>query len=82
MLAHIYITPKPDILDPQGKAVANALLDLGYDEVKEVRVGKFMTLEFDPVPGRDPLPRLEEMCRRLLANINVETFRIELDERK
>ena len=80
MTARIYITPKPDILDPQGKAVANALHDLGYQEVTEVRIGRYITLELDGAPGPQTQLRLEEMCRRLLANINVESFRIELTE--
>lgn len=80
MTALVYITPKPDILDPQGKAVGNALRDLGYDEVQDVRVGKYITLELKPRPGEDPRQRLEEMCRRLLANINVESYRVEITE--
>lgn len=80
MKARIYINPKPDILDPQGKAVASALHDLGYREVSEVRIGRYVTLELENIPGQDPRARLEEMCRRLLANINVETFKIEISE--
>lgn len=78
MTVRVYITPKPDILDPQGKVVGNALRDLGYDEVQEVRVGRYITLEISPQPGQDPRERLEEMCRRLLANINVESYSIEI----
>jgi phosphoribosylformylglycinamidine synthase len=80
MTARVYISPKPDILDPQGKAVGNALRDLGYNEVEEVRVGRYITLEITPVQGEDPMRRLEEMCRRLLANINVESYSIEITE--
>ena len=80
MTALVYITPKPDILDPQGKAVGHALQDLGYDEVDEVRVGRYITLELSPKEGTDTEERLKEMCRRLLANINVESYRIEIVE--
>ena len=80
MTALVYITPKADILDPQGKAVGNALRDLGYEEVSEVRVGRYITLEVQPREGEDVYKRLEEMCRRLLANINVESYRIEIVE--
>jgi len=79
-MARIHISPKPDILDPQGKAVNSALHDLGYREVSEVRVGRYITLEIQPQPGQDSRARLEEMCRRLLANINVETYTIEIHE--
>ena len=80
MNARVYIIPKPDILDPQGKAVGNALKDLGYDEVTDVKVGRFITLELSTQSGKDVRGRLEEMCRRLLANINVETYTIEISE--
>ncbi len=76
----VYITPKSDILDPQGKAVGGALQDLGYDEVEEVRIGRYITLEVSPKAGYDIKERLDEMCRRLLANINVESYKIELVE--
>jgi phosphoribosylformylglycinamidine synthase len=80
MTARIYITPKPDILDPQGKAVASALHDLGYQEVSEVRIGRFVTMELKGSGSPENRQRIEEMCRRLLANINVETFKIEISE--
>lgn len=80
MIVKVYISPKPDILDPQGKAVLNALKDLGYNEVEDVRVGKYITLDLKIQPGLDVKTRLEEMCRRLLANINVESYSIEITE--
>ena len=72
--------PKPDILDPQGKTVGRALHDLGYDEVTGVRVGKYITLEIEPKPAQDIKVRVEEMCRRFLANLNVENYSIEISE--
>lgn len=80
MTVKVIITPKPDILDPQGKAVGHALHDLGYEEVTDVRVGKYMVLELTATPGENPVERVEEMCRRLLANINIESFSIETSE--
>ncbi|TKJ40250.1 phosphoribosylformylglycinamidine synthase [candidate division LCP-89 bacterium B3_LCP] len=80
MTANVYITPKQDILDPQGKAVGNALRDLGYNEVTDVRVGRYIILKIDSVDDQDPRQRLEEMCKRLLANINVESYKIEIME--
>ena len=76
----VYITPKSDILDPQGKVVGSALQELGYDEVEEVRIGRYITLEVSPKAGYDVNERLDEMSRRLLANINVESYKIELAE--
>lgn len=80
MKVKVIITPKPDILDPQGKAVGNALHDLGYEEVTDVRVGKYIVLELNSTPGKGSIERVEEMCRRLLANINIESFSIETSE--
>ncbi|MCX6639299.1 MAG: phosphoribosylformylglycinamidine synthase subunit PurS [bacterium] len=80
MLVKIVITPKPEILDPQGKAVAGALKDLGYDEVSDVKVGKYIILKLSPSPGLKLEERVDEMCRRLLANINVESYTVEILE--
>jgi phosphoribosylformylglycinamidine synthase subunit PurS len=80
MIVKIYITPKPDILDPQGKAVASALKDLGYDEVSDVKIGRYIIMRLSPSPNLDLESRIKEMCRRLLANINVESFTIEIEE--
>ncbi len=77
MRARVYITLKPGVHDPAGKAVQGGLAHLGYDDVQDVRIGKFIELEIsgdDPVAAR---PRVEEMCRRLLANTVIESFRVE-----
>jgi phosphoribosylformylglycinamidine synthase PurS subunit len=78
MLARVYITLKPGVHDPAGKAVQGGLGHMGYDDVRDVRIGKYIELEIsgdDPVTAR---PRVEEMCRRLLANTVIESFRVEL----
>jgi phosphoribosylformylglycinamidine synthase len=77
--ARVYITPKQGILDPAGKAVERSLHALGFGEVKEVRLGKYvqLTLEGD---RQTVAQRLDEMCRRLLANGVIEDYRFELDE--
>lgn len=77
--AKVYVTPRTSVLDPQGKAVSGALHSLGYDEVEDVRIGKFMELR---VSGSDPAAaraRVEEMCRRLLANTTIEDYRFEIE---
>lgn len=76
MKARIYVTLKGGVLDPQGKAVRHALHELGYPEIADVRVGRYLELEVGDGGSR---PRLEEMCRRLLANPVIEDFRIEVD---
>ena len=80
MKARIHIRLKPEVLDPQGKAIGNALKGLGFDGVGEVRQGKLIELELaesDPVAART---RVEQMCRQLLANPVIETFAIDLTQ--
>ena len=72
--------PKPGVLDPQGTAVGQALAALGFAGVGEVRQGKVFDLdlgESDPARAREAI---DTMCRKLLANTMVESYRIELDD--
>lgn len=75
---HVYVTPKAGVLDPQGAVVQKALADLGYSGVDEVRIGKFITLEV--ADGPDLAARVDEMCKRLLANTVIEDYRFEVIE--
>jgi phosphoribosylformylglycinamidine synthase subunit PurS len=80
MKARIHIMPKPGVLDPQGKAIGHALASLGFAGIGEVRQGKVIDLdlvETDPVEAR---ASLEAMCRKLLANTVVESYRIDLED--
>jgi phosphoribosylformylglycinamidine synthase len=79
-VARIRVTPKPAILDPQGKAIASSLHALGYDEVGEVRLGKYIELEVGADDRAAAGQRVEEMCRRLLANDIIENFSFELED--
>ncbi|MEW6724761.1 MAG: phosphoribosylformylglycinamidine synthase subunit PurS [Bacillota bacterium] len=79
-LARIYITLKHGVLDPQGQAVQSALAHLGYDQVDDLRVGKFMELKLEAA-GADEAGRLvDEMCQKLLANPVIENYRYEISE--
>lgn len=80
MLARVYVTPKRGILDPQGKAIARSLHDLDYVEVGEVRMGKYIEIELRDLSKEEAERRVEEMCRRLLANSVIEDFRFEVGE--
>jgi phosphoribosylformylglycinamidine synthase len=81
VLARVYVTPKRSILDPQGKAVQNSLHVLGFREVQDVRVGKYIELRLgDDAQRETATARVREMCERLLANGVIEDFRVELDE--
>jgi phosphoribosylformylglycinamidine synthase len=79
MKARVCITLKPGVLDPQGKAIGNALAALGFAGVGEVRQGKLIEFELretDPALARAEIGR---MCRNLLANPVIEDYAIELD---
>jgi len=80
VVARVYVTPKRGILDPQGKAVQHSLHALGFAEVQDVKVGKYIELRLRDA-GRDAIAaRLREMCERLLANGVIEDFRFEVGE--
>lgn len=80
MLAKVYVTPKKAILDPQGKAIANSLHSLQYDEVADVRMGKYLEIRLHGLSRIQAEQRVEEMCRRLLANLVIEDFHFDITE--
>ena len=78
-MAKVYVTLKRGVLDPQGSAVARSLRSLGYTEVSDVRLGKFIELKLqEGSPPEEVRRRLDEMCRKLLANTVIEDYRIEM----
>lgn len=79
-LARVYVTPKDGILDPQGKAVQQSLQALGYPEVGEVRIGKYLEVRLADVSRESAEARVQEMCERLLANHVIEDSRFEIVE--
>jgi phosphoribosylformylglycinamidine synthase len=80
MLAKVYVTPKKAILDPQGKVIAHSLHALDYTEVTDVRMGKYLEVCLSGLSRAQAEQRVEEMCRRLLANLVIEDFRFEIVE--
>ena len=78
MKAKIYVTLKRGVLDPQGKAIHASLTHLGIDGVEDVRVGKFMEITLKEIGREEARRRLDEACRRLLANTVIEEYRIEI----
>ena len=78
MKAEVYITLKPGLLDAQGKTVKSALDSLGFRGVKEVRMGKYVEIELNGARPTTAKKAVEQMCKKLLANPVVETYRIEL----
>ena len=80
MKATIYISLKNGVLDPQGKAIENALGQLGFDGVENVRQGKMIELELADSDVNQAHDRLQEMCEKLLANTVIENYDIRLNE--
>ena len=78
MLAQIHVTFKEGVLDPQGKTVHHTLNDLGYDEVLDVHIGKYLEIKLDSASEEEAEIRVQEMCKRLLANTVIESFRFKL----
>ncbi len=79
MKARIKVTLKNGVLDPQGKAIENALEGLGFDGVDNVRQGKFLELELAESDEAEARRAVEQMCEKLLANTVIENYEIELD---
>ena len=80
MKAKIRITPKTGVLDPQGKATAHALAALGFGGVSGVRQGKYIELELSEKDPKKASAEVEEMCKKLLANMVIEDYRVEIQE--
>ena len=78
MRARITITLKPGVLDPQGKAIQGALGSLGFSGVEEVRQGKVIDITVADTDEAAARERLNAMCERLLANMVIENYAIEL----
>ena len=77
MKARVFVTLKPGVLDPQGKAIHHALEGLGFSGVQDVRAGKLIELEL--ADGTSDTA-IEDMCRKLLANTVIEDFRVDVGD--
>ena len=77
--ARVFVTLKEGILDPQGKTVLRALKSLGYEEVDDLRIGKYMELTLDGEDREKLEARVLEMCEKLLANPIIENYRVEVE---
>jgi phosphoribosylformylglycinamidine synthase subunit PurS len=77
VIVRVLVRLKPGILDVQGAAVKRALDGLGFDDVRELRVGKLLELDVEAATEGHARARVEEMCRRLLANPVLEDFVVE-----
>ena len=79
MNAKVYVTLKKGILDPQGKSVKHALDSLGFEGVKDVRIGKYMEVTLEEGTADEVEKTVTSMCEKLLANTVIEDYRVEVE---
>jgi phosphoribosylformylglycinamidine synthase subunit PurS len=83
MKARIYVTLKPSVLDPQGKAIHHAIETMGYRSVADVRQGKYFEVELEANASSERLrAEIEKIARDVLSNPVIEDYRVELDSEK
>lgn len=78
--AQIYVTLRPSVLDPAGVAVQSGLKNLGYDNVEQVRIGKYIEMKLTAASEEEARQQLERACDQLLANPVIENYRFDLKE--
>ena len=73
----VTITLKKDVLDPQGKVVQNTLQNLGMDNLKNIRQGKYFEIELNDVDQKKAEKKVDDMCKKLLANLIIEDYKVD-----
>ncbi len=73
----VTIVLKKDVLDPQGKVVLNTLINLGFDQLKNIRQGKFFEIEIKDMDQDKAEKEIKEMCEKLLVNLIIEDYKID-----
>jgi phosphoribosylformylglycinamidine synthase len=76
MKISIIITLKNDVLDPQGKIIQQALAGMGFNDVNDVRQGKYFQININENDKKKAESKVEEMCKKLLANLVIEDYKI------
>jgi phosphoribosylformylglycinamidine synthase PurS subunit len=79
-LAKVYITLKPTVNDPQGLTIKGALHNLGFTSVEDVRAGKYIEVRIKDNNPAKAKEQINEMCRKLLANPVIESYRFDLEQ--
>jgi phosphoribosylformylglycinamidine synthase subunit PurS len=79
VIAKVIVTPKPVVNDPQGLTVRQGLATLGFREVSDVRVGKYIEVNLEVSTEHEARQRVEAMCKQLLANHVIEDYRFEIE---
>ena len=70
------ITLKKEVLDPQGKVIKGALDDMGFNNIHEIRQGKYFEIDIDEKDKKKAEEQVENMCKKLLANLVIEDYKI------
>lgn len=78
----VYVTYKESILDPQGEAVRGAVHRMGFDEIDDIRIGKYFEIKVSKQEERSVEEVIETVCDKLLANVVMESYRYEIEEVK
>ena len=78
--ARIYVTLRPSVLDPQGVAIKSGIQHMGYDNVEQVRIGKYIEMTLSATDEAAAKSELDRICDQLLANPVIETYRFDLME--
>ncbi|HIC11576.1 MAG TPA: phosphoribosylformylglycinamidine synthase subunit PurS [Candidatus Pelagibacter sp.] len=76
MKVKVIVTPKNGVLDPQGKVIQQTLNGMGFSSVNEVRQGKYFDIEINEKDEAKTKARVEDMCKKLLANLVIEDYQI------
>lgn len=80
MKANVYVTLKPSVLDPQGKTVMNSLHSLGYQNISDVRVSKYIEITSEDRDVERFRKDIEQICNKVLANPNIETYHYDITD--
>ena len=76
MKVSVTVTLKKDVLDPQGKAIEKTLENMGYNNIENVRQGKFFEIEINDIDKKKAESVIEEICKKLLTNMVIEDYSI------
>ena len=76
MKISVVITLKKDVLDPQGKVIHQALNGMGFNDINEIRQGKYFEIDTKQNDPKKAKGKVEEMCKKLLANLVIENYKI------
>jgi phosphoribosylformylglycinamidine synthase len=78
LTAKIKVMPKTTVLDPQGKVVMQSLETMGFKNIEDVRLGKYIEIKLEGVTKAEAEKNVDEMCRKLLANLVIESYSFDI----